>query len=33
SKLFVVEQCGHVVNVDQPLVFNATVIKFINAMK
>ena len=30
SKLFVVEQCGHVVNVEQPLVFNTTVIEFIN---
>ena len=29
SKLFVVEQCGHVVNVEQPLVFNSAVLAFI----
>ena len=29
SKLFVIENCGHVVNVDRPLVFNEQVIAFI----
>ena len=29
SKLFVIEQCGHVVNVEKPNVFNQTVIAFI----
>ena len=33
SKLFVVKQCGHVVNVEQPLVFNTAVIDFINSTK
>jgi pimeloyl-ACP methyl ester carboxylesterase len=33
SKLFVIEHCGHVVNVEQPLVFNTTVINFINSTK
>ena len=33
SKLFVVKQCGHVVNVEQPLIFNSAVIDFINATK
>ena len=30
SKLFVIENCGHVVNVDRPLVFNQEVISFIS---
>lgn len=29
SKLFVVESCGHVVNVEQPSIFNKAVISFI----
>jgi pimeloyl-ACP methyl ester carboxylesterase len=33
SKLFVVEQCGHVVNVEQPLIFNKAVILFIKEAK
>ena len=31
SKLFVIEHCGHVVNVDKPVIFNNQVISFINA--
>ena len=33
SKLFVIENCGHVVNVDRPLVFNQQVIAFIHTSK
>ena len=33
SQLFVIEQCGHVVNVEQPLVFNQKVIRFIHQNK
>jgi pimeloyl-ACP methyl ester carboxylesterase len=33
SKLFVVEQCGHVVNVEQPIVFNREVLAFIGSAK
>lgn len=33
SELFVIENCGHVVNVEQPLVFNEKVILFINNNK
>lgn len=33
SKLFVVENCGHVVNVEQPMVFNEKVILFIKDNK
>ena len=33
SKLFVVEQCGHVVNVEQPMVFNNEVLSFIGSSK
>lgn len=29
AKLFVIEQCGHVVNVEQPQVFNKVVIQYI----
>lgn len=29
AKLFVLENCGHVVNVEQPLIFNKQVIEFI----
>jgi len=32
SKLFVVEDCGHVVNVEQPIVFNANAISFIESL-
>jgi pimeloyl-ACP methyl ester carboxylesterase len=30
AKLFIVERCGHVVNVEQPSVFNITAISFIS---
>jgi len=30
SKLVVIEDCGHVVNVDQPTIFNQKVIEYIN---
>ena len=30
SKLFVVENCGHVVNVEQPAIFNKNVISFLH---
>jgi len=33
SKLFVIEQCGHVVNVEQPVVFNTEVLSFIGLTK
>ena len=33
SQLFIIEQCGHVVNVEQPLIFNNTVISFIEKNK
>ncbi len=33
SKLFVIQNCGHVVNVDRPLIFNQQVILFINESK
>ena len=33
SKLFVVEQCGHVVNVEQPIFFNNEVLSFIGSSK
>ena len=33
SKLFVIENCGHVVNVEQPNAFNAAVLSFINTAK
>lgn len=33
SKLFVIEKCGHVVNVEQPLVFNDAVLSFIGLTK
>ena len=33
SELFVIENCGHVVNVEQPIVFNEKVILFINKNK
>jgi pimeloyl-ACP methyl ester carboxylesterase len=32
SQLFVVQQCGHVVNIEQPLTFNSTVISFLNKL-
>ncbi len=31
SKLFVIENCGHVVNVEQPNVFNTAVLSFMNS--
>jgi pimeloyl-ACP methyl ester carboxylesterase len=33
SQLFVIEQCGHVVNVEQPDVFNKNVISFIQTIQ
>lgn len=33
SKLFVIEKCGHVVNVEQPNAFNQVVLSFINNAK
>lgn len=33
SKLFVIKNCGHVVNVDRPIIFNQEVIAFINTTK
>ncbi len=33
SQLFVIENCGHVVNVEQPNAFNAAVLSFINTTK
>jgi pimeloyl-ACP methyl ester carboxylesterase len=30
SKLFVIENCGHVVNVEQPVVFNNAVLSFLH---
>jgi pimeloyl-ACP methyl ester carboxylesterase len=33
SQLFVVEQCGHVVNIEQPVIFNTNVLFFINSQK
>ncbi len=32
SKLFVIENCGHVVNVEQPAIFNTTVISFLQTV-
>ena len=32
SQIFVVVKCGHVVNVEQPLVFNTKSIQFLNSM-
>ncbi len=32
SKLIVVENCGHVVNVDEPEIFNSEVSGFINSV-
>lgn len=32
SKLFVVENCGHVVNVEQPAIFNKNVISFLHTI-
>jgi len=32
STLFVVENCGHVVNVEQPEMFNCQTIRFINSL-
>lgn len=33
AQLFVVEKCGHVVNVEQPIVFNKEVLSFIGSIK
>ena len=30
SRLFVIERCGHVVNIEQPSVFNAAALSFLN---
>ena len=32
SKLFVIEKCGHVVNVEQPIIFNKNVISFLQTV-
>ena len=32
SQLFVVQQCGHVVNIEKPLKFNTTVISFLKKL-
>jgi pimeloyl-ACP methyl ester carboxylesterase len=32
SKLFVIENCGHVVNVDKPIIFNKNVLIFIESI-
>jgi pimeloyl-ACP methyl ester carboxylesterase len=32
SSLFVVDDCGHVVNVEKPLAFNKETIGFINSL-
>lgn len=32
SKLFVIQQCGHVVNVEQPNIFNTNVISFLQTI-
>ena len=32
SSLFVVDNCGHVVNVEQPVMFNTQTIKFITSL-
>ena len=32
ARLFVLKNCGHVVNVEQPMVFNAKVIEFIKSL-
>lgn len=33
SQLFIVENCGHVVNVEQPMVFNTKVIEYLSTIK
>lgn len=33
SELFVVENCGHVVNVEQPVIFNESVIAYLSQLK
>jgi pimeloyl-ACP methyl ester carboxylesterase len=33
SKLVVIENCGHVVNVEQPIAFNSTVLSFLGGYK
>ena len=33
SQLFVIEKCGHVVNVESPIIFNTTVLAFIGLTK
>ena len=32
SKLYIIPECGHVVNVDQPLTFNNEVLGFIDTL-
>jgi pimeloyl-ACP methyl ester carboxylesterase len=29
AELFIIQNCGHVVNVEQPVIFNETVISYI----
>ncbi len=33
SSLFVIEKCGHVVNIEQPKVFNTQTLKFLNSLE
>jgi pimeloyl-ACP methyl ester carboxylesterase len=33
SSLLIVENCGHVVNVEQPLIFNEKVLEFLRMIK
>jgi pimeloyl-ACP methyl ester carboxylesterase len=33
SELFIVPDCGHVVNVEQPEVFNRETIRFLNGVR
>ena len=33
SKLFVIAGCGHVVNVEQPIIFNTNAILFLQSLK
>jgi pimeloyl-ACP methyl ester carboxylesterase len=33
SKLFIIEKCGHVVNVEAPALFNREVLSFLKGLK
>lgn len=33
SKIHIIKDCGHVVNVEQPIIFNTTVLSFLNYIK